>query len=153
MTTKEIDQIVNCIYKYFGFLFGHGYEIVYTQDAHSFDNVLIVLESRGAKIRFLQDRSEISMYVGPVWAQNNWSDPNYEDLRVIMGFLENYSEIKNYEGDLRDKAGQVKRLAEMFYPQFEKIVSMFQADAFSQTKDALNTQRQKMIDNFSSKFR
>ncbi len=140
MPQKEIDETLELLNKYFGFLFQAGARVVFADyPERQYGNFAIVLEVANLHVGFFRDRGTITLQVGPDWGTVGWSgDPSY-DLIIIIAFLtQKQVLISGYWKDRFKADRQLERLAKAFLFYYDQIAELFRSDIFPKKKDALD---------------
>jgi hypothetical protein len=133
-------KVVDQIRKYFDYLFdANGFEVISETYFQSFGNWVVVLQSDDCRIRFLQDRGEVSIAVGPVWSPPSWNAGPWFDLSIVIAFLTPKKEI--LERRLGNTDQQIEYLADTFRTYCDQICELFREDTFRQERDKLELLR------------
>lgn len=133
-------RVMDQIRKYFDYLFdANGFEVISESYFQSFGNWVVVLQSDDCRIRFLQDREEVSIAVGPVWSPPGWNAGPWFDLSIVIAFLTREKEI--LERRLGNTDQQIEYLADTFRSYLDQICELFREDTFRQQRDKLELLR------------
>lgn len=140
-------SIVETIRRYFGFLFAKREFTVITECYFdSFDNWVVVLESKDCRIRFFQDRGEVTIAFGPVWSPPNWQSGPWYDLRVMIRYITQGNEQWEYQGGSTEE--QFEHLAKKLRRFWQQICQLFRDDIFPQEQQVLQKIQEEMDDEF-----
>lgn len=139
----------------------HGFEVSYYEGGESSDRYLVIYQSPVCRIRFIHDRMDLYVSIGPLHAPNIWMD---EDHGVtlwypnggIQNYLENYSVI-DFEELIRDRPvmeveEQLDTFARDTEPRFGEIIALFHEDAFGKWQDDYDQYRVQSSKNFNRKL-
>jgi len=140
-------RIADDIRKYFPFLFNvHGFTVTSETHFESFGNWVVVLESKECRLRFFQDRGEVTIAVGPLWPPSGWQSGPWFDLSVVIRYITQGKDQWEYEGDSTDE--QLKRLAAKLRPYCSQICRLFQKEVFQEKQQELQEVQAQLEEEF-----
>ena len=139
---KDINQAVQLIRSNFGFLFERGFEVVNKMyDRQTFGNWIIVLRSKECIVRFIQDRNNMQMEIGPSWASSEISpSKGFVDIDLLLEYIENGRIIsvttKESQTDLNT---QMQKLAAVFAAHYDELLTFVNRDDFSEELEKIKS--------------
>lgn len=139
--------IVEQIKKYFRYLFDEsGFTVVSETYFDSFGNWVVVLASDDCRLRFFQDRGEVSIAVSPLWSPPGWQAGPWFDLPIVTAYLTQGQYTWEYAPGSTEQ--QLERLAGILRPYCDQICAMFRKEVFPEKEEelrGLETQRSKRL--------
>lgn len=139
--------VVEQVRKYFAYLFDdYDFDVISDTHFQNFGNWVVVLRSNDCRIRFFQDRGEVSVAVGPLWSSPGWQAGPWFDLTVITAFLTQGKSTVEYESGKTGR--QLKRLANILRPYCDEICELFQEKVFQQKRVELELLRDQLDEQF-----
>jgi hypothetical protein len=147
MPDLTLHKMKQSIRKYFGFLFGAGYQF-YSEEyfPKHFGNWEITMASGRQLIKFYCDRNAIMIAVGRGDLASTWYA-----LPIVIYFATNGSKlVGQYRGDLRDADAQFRRLAEVMKTYLWDVETV--VHNLEQNKDALEAASEKVLDAYMEEY-
>ena len=133
----KLGKILEFIERYFDYLFKeYGFSVISETDFDSFGNWVIVLQSDSSRIRFFQDRGEVSLAVGPLWSPPSWQAGPWYDLSVITTFLSKGQHTFKYELGTTER--QLERLTQALHLSCKQICELFQETTYQRIRQELD---------------
>lgn len=130
--------VMDQIKELFHYLFeDYGFTVFSETYFESFGNWVIVLLSNGCRIRFFEDRGEVSIAVGPLWSPADWQAGPWFDLPIVIAYLTNEKDTWEYKSG--STAEQLERLAGLLRPSCDQICELFEEDVFQQRRRELES--------------
>lgn len=127
---------VDHIRNHFEFLFDGGFEIAYKMfDEKVMGNWVVVLQSKECIIRFIQDRSEIRMEIGPPWASTEWSPKkHFVYPKTLLEYIKNDQSITipSFDEINLDPNDQLQKLKTFLASHYDELVSFLNQDDFAE---------------------
>jgi hypothetical protein len=138
---RSINQAIQLIKSHFHFLFDRDFEIINKKyDNKAFGNWLVVLKSKECVVRFIKDRTNIDVEIGPSWASTELSPKgHFVGLQNLIAYIEN-KPVSLYRTDDRylDVNAQMQRLAALFSSHYNELISFVNRDDFSEQKEKIS---------------
>lgn len=140
-------RITDKIRKHLPFLFDiYGFSVTSETTFESFGNWVVVLESKECRLRFFQDRGEITLAVGPLWSPPGWQSGPWFDFRAVIRYLSHGNDRWEYGGGSTEE--QLRRLAEKLPPHLPQIFQLFREDVFPKKQPELQRTQSELDDEF-----
>jgi len=103
-------------------------------DSQAFGNWIIVLRSKECVVRFIQDRNDIQMEIGPSWASSEISpSKGFVGIDLLFEYIKNGRIIsvaaKESQSDLNT---QMQKLAVVFASHYDELLTFVNRDDFSE---------------------
>ncbi len=117
----------------------YGFNVIHQEyyPEHS-GNALVVLQARDARVRFIYERGQVFIDVGPLTAPQEWKDstPNqWFDLVTLTAFLSQGQDRWQYGTGEVD--AQLQTLSAKFKPYADRIFDLFKPANFLKTQKEL----------------
>jgi hypothetical protein len=130
------------IEEFFGYLFkDYNFTVFSETYFESFSNWVIVLLSDSCRIRFLEDRGEVSIAIGPPWSPASWQAGPWFDLLIVIAYLTNGEDIRTYESG--NTTQQLEGLGSLFRQYCNQICELFREDVFQKKQGGLREVEEK----------
>lgn len=139
---KGIYQAIQLIRSNFVFLFERGFKIVNKMyNSQAFGNWIVVLRSKECIVRFIQDRNDIQMEIGPSWASSEISpSKGFVGVDLLLEYIENGRIIsvttKESQTDLNT---QMQKLAAVFAAHYDELLTFVNRDDFSEELEKIKS--------------
>jgi hypothetical protein len=149
--TKNILEVLHYIEKYFGFLYNHGFQIVNQQfDNQSFGNWIVIFQSEKCILRFIQDRGDINIEVGPPSSSIELVvRQNFTDLDQLVDYIKK-KDISIFSSNTsKDIDLQLKRLSTLLSSEYSEVIEFINNDNFLEEKEKI---RQLFFNKLKSKY-
>lgn len=135
------------IRRHFAYLFDiYGFAVTSEIRFESFGNWVVVLESKECRLRFFQDRGEITVAVGPLWSPPGWQSGPWFDLRAVIRYISQGKDRWEYESGSTNE--QLKHLAEKLRPYCRQICQLFREEVFQDKQQELQKVQNQLDDEF-----
>jgi hypothetical protein len=117
----------NEIRRYFPCLFGQGeFQLISETHFESFANWAVVFASQEYCIRFMQDRSEVDIAIGPACPQPNWEFGPWFNLSHVLYYLTKGKLLwNNNTEELGSLAEQLTTLSNVYCTYSKDICGLF----------------------------
>jgi hypothetical protein len=137
---KNEEDAVNRIKKYLGFLFDQGFEIVYKLfDEQVMGNWIVVLQSKECIIRFIQDRGEIRIEIGPPWASTELSPKeHFVYLQTLLGYINNDQSVTRPSFDDLEPDDQLQKLNTLLVSYLDELILFLNRADFAEQETKIN---------------
>lgn len=147
-------MVTELIHKHFSYLFTElGFKLISEIHFEHFDNWVIVLGSSEFCIRFLQDRGEITLALGPWTSNPSWDANHWYDIRIIIAYTTHDAiQKESKEQDLVDKDQQLARLSELFSTYQNEIINIFKRTEFKKYEKDIDFFSQEWTEQFLKRF-
>lgn len=125
------------INRYFSYLFDdYGFTVSEVQDYASFGNWMVLLTSDKCRIRFIEDRGQVTISLGPVSNAPNLNIDAWFDLQVVTAYL-NQNKFR-WDYAIGDTELQFVRLATTLHPYLDRIIELFTTKSIDEYETALH---------------
>jgi hypothetical protein len=154
---RQIEERFSYLFDEYGFFVIH--EEHHNRNGY---NAVVVLESRGCRIRLLLEREQVLVDVGSLSAPKDWSTPAPDEwfgLTYVTGFLSNGTDQWKYEfpDTALDRSlridQQLIKLAGKLRPYCDQILCKFHPAAFEQTQRELVDYQETQVDTWIRQYR
>jgi hypothetical protein len=152
---SDLDEIVKTIEWKFAFLFEKGFMV--SNKAfyeNEFGNWIVSLDSTMFKIRLRQDKNDIFISFGPIWASSEIRDfKHFFDLEVILAYLtgeKNYYPIASKGGKTEAVLEDLSRLTRL---HLQEIARLFEPDRFVEKEEELHKLGKELFGQFIDSLR
>ena len=140
MYMKNIYEALYYIEKYFGFLYARGYKIVNQQfDRQSFGNWIVVFKSEECVLRFIQDRKDVNIEVGPSSSSIEISgEKSFTDLDQLVDYIKK-KDINIFSSNTsKDIDIQLGRLSTLLSSEYSDVIQFVNNANFPKEKDKIS---------------
>lgn len=150
LNTTTAAWFVSEIRHRFGYLFDHhGFEVIHCEDATTDGRSLVVIESSDCRFRFLFNRGDVEISVGPHWAPVSWQDASESGIRQWYSIKLALDFIMQQTVDLQEIRQQGRAMFSMsteellswWADKLERycghVVQLFREDTFDVTQVAI----------------
>jgi hypothetical protein len=138
MIIGDFDVALEHIKKYFGFLFEGDIKLLETDLPNHFAGFFIIFEKPEFRIRFVKDRSTITMQIGTHQSGLGWSvDGWYDIVGIIMYLTQQQILITEYMDNV-DSDLQLERLGKAFQFFYDQILDLFKPENFLEQEETLH---------------
>jgi hypothetical protein len=140
---RNADGAVEIIRTHFHFLFNKGFLIANKVfDGQSFGNWIVVLHSKVLLVRFIQDRGDVDIEIGPPWESTAVnSTGHFLELRLLIDYINKRSLTVLTPPVPRDIDDQLSNLSSMLATNIEEIISFFNAEDYLQKEKEIKALR------------
>jgi hypothetical protein len=149
INNRKINRVLADIKTNFPNLFANGFSVADTlYDEACFGNWIVILKSDDLNIRFIQDRSELSLSISPPWAPTNVNAyQDYWDLWFYIAIIEvNFKFPQPKERQEIDV--QYSMLSQNLSKYYERICDLVSRANYEKTKEQLNIAREESLRSF-----
>lgn len=105
------------------------FSIDFEKSFDSFGNWVVVLVSEDCRLRFFQDRGEITVSIGPLWNPPSWEAGPWFDLFLVLEYLTKRTDERRYQFDSMYQ--QLEYLSSVLHPHCSQACELFKPDVFS----------------------
>jgi len=137
---RKINNIVNRIRKHFDFLFNRGFEVIdKVYDNQSFGNWIVLLRSDKLFIRFIQDRGDVFLTLGPYLGFHQLRD-THDLLDILIDYIKKKDVdilTRKFSKDM-DEDEQFRRLSSLLLTNYEEILVFVNSATFNEEKDKIS---------------
>jgi len=144
-------EAIYVIRRKFAYLFQeYKFDIIFERYFDSFGNWVIVLVSRDCRVRFFQDRGEITISIGPLWSPPGWEAGPWFDLFLVLEYLTKRTSVWGYQPGSMSQ--QLDYLSATLRPYCSQLYELFNPDSFSATEAELRLLKEKRDKEFWNKI-
>ncbi|CAG0963756.1 hypothetical protein ANAEL_00781 [Anaerolineales bacterium] len=134
--TKNIYEALYYIEKHFSFLYNLGFQIVNQHFYNeSFGNWIVIFQSQKCILRFIQDRRDIHIEVGPPSSSTELIvRENFTDLNQLVDYIKKKDFNILSSNTSTDVDVQLERLSTLLSSVYNEIIEFINNDSFLQEK-------------------
>jgi hypothetical protein len=148
---KKINNIVDQIQKHFGFLFEHDFRVIdKLYDNANFGNWIVLLRSEKLFIRFVQDRGDLSISIGPHLSYHQLRDTdNLIDVDILIDYIKKKDFDISPRGISKSMMEQLQRLSSLLLVEYDEVIAFFDNERFMAEKETI---RNLFREKFKSRY-